>query len=203
MSFDPDDPLLTKADHDAYVRWCAEQLVAVADESPDVTPHIYGTAMKAAAWLWVVAQAQMHLDDDVEDQREQHQQNLGGLFTRAREVERAKGDVRFKNLLGARIALDCFQPVGRYGGTLLEAAKLAIEALVLVFVYPPIDKWDLPAPASWALVLCGAVLLEEITEPLSFSDYSVRPSPGMIGKITWDAANRASFAAGAHFPSPN
>jgi hypothetical protein len=204
MTFDPNAELVTQEDHDAYVQWCAAQLLAAADE-PAVAPRVYATAMRAASWLWVVAQAQIHLDDDVEDQRDGHQQNLAKLFARARLVERAAGDVKFSELLTARIALDCFEPVGQYAHLLLDAARLAIDALELIFIYPPIDKWDLYCPGPWSLIFSGAVMLEEINDehPLTFADYSVRPSPGMVGKVTWDAANRVAQRAGAPPISPN
>lgn len=206
LMFDPDAEFVTQTQHDEYVQWCAGELLEVADEKPGSGPMIFATALHAACCLWVVAQAQIHLDEDVVERREGHQKNLAALFTRARCVERAKGDINFGELVAARIALDCFKPVGKYAGTLLDAAKIAIEALELIFIYPPIDKWSMPCPGPWALILCGSVLLEEISEdpqPLTYGDYSVKPSPGMVGKIAWDAANRTAQSVGAAPPSPN
>lgn len=206
MSFDPDVEPATQDQVDAYIQWCAAQLVAAADEGPGETPRIYATAMQAASWLWVIAQARLHLHDAVVEHRENHQRNLAALFTRARQVERAKGDIDFSQLLAARVALDCFAPIGRYAPALLEAAKMAVDALTLIFVYPPVDKWSMHCPGSWSLVLCGTVLLEEINEhemPLTYEDYSVAPAPEMTGKIVWDAANRAAQIVGAPPPSPN
>jgi hypothetical protein len=206
MTFDPDAPLDSQDQADAYVRWCAFELLKAADEGPEATPRTYASAMRAAAWLWVIAQARMRLADEIEDDREGHERNLAGLFRRARECERGKGDVEFNMLSGARVALDCFESAGRFGETLLTTAKVAVEALQLVFMYPPIDKWETSAPGPWSLILCGAVLLEEINtaaETLTVADYAVRPSPGMVGKIAWDAAHRTAQRVGAEPPSPN
>lgn len=204
--FNPDRRLESKADHDAYVQWCARELVEVADEGSQGTPRVFATAMLAASWLWVVAQAQLHLDEGITEQREKHQLILASLFTRAREVERAKGDINFGHLLSARVALDCLMPTGRYAASLLEAAKVAVDALQLIFIYPPVDKWDMACPGAWALILCGTVLLEEINqhdEPLTYADYSVAFSPTMVKRIAWDAASRAAQHVGASPPSPN
>lgn len=209
MSFDPDADPRTQADHDAYVQWCARELLAAGDEGPEMTPRVYATALIAASKLWVVAQAQLHLDDAVTEHRESYQLNLAEMFIRARKVERAKGDVRTGDLLAARVALDCFMPVGRHAETLLEASKVAIEALLLVLVYPLANKWDIQCPAAWALILVGCVLLEEIKDedddhgPLVYADYAVAPTPAMSERIAWNAAHRTAQQMGADAPSPN
>lgn len=213
--FDPNEPLVTQADHDRYVSWCAGRLMAFVEEVEEVgedekgSPKAPGYAMTmlAATWLWVVAQAQIHLDENIIEHRERHQENLGGLFLRARKVERATlGDMGLKELLACRVALDCFNPSGKHADALLTAARMAIEALELIFIYPPADKWEIKCAGPWVLVHMGAIMLSEINdepEPLTYGDYSVVPSAAMEGNIAWNTAARTAQSVGAAPPSPN
>jgi hypothetical protein len=193
--FNPEPEPESQEQYDDYVRWCAVQVnrVAVNDE----TPRTHRTAFRAAAWLYVVSTAQIHLDEDVTESRDTYLKNLGGLSRLARRVERQRPDVGLRDLVVSRSVLDCWTPSGQFADRLLGAAKCAISALILKEVHPLEDLWDVDAPDTWSLILMGAAALVEINE------YDGVPNASVIDKMNWQKANNFSRQVGAPPMNPN
>src|SRR5205807_832931 len=104
--------------------------------------------------------------------------NLMKGSTLARDIERQRETVGVRDLIVGRSVMDCWMPVGRFAGNLLNAAKCALSALILTEVHPLVDLWDVQAPDAWGLVLVGVEELQKISldeGPLEYDDYAVVP----------------------------
>jgi hypothetical protein len=192
--FDPGAEPETQEDADNYVRWCAENFNRVV--SSDDTLRTYRTGFRCAAWLLVVSVAQLHLHDDVDQHREIMMNNLAGHMKVARRAERQDETLGVRDLIVSRSVLDCWTPEGEYAMNLLDAAKCACAALILQYVHPLEDLWDVDAPDVWSLILMGGQKLGDINDAvkerdygLSYDDYAVVPNTGIIDKMNWQKVN--------------
>jgi hypothetical protein len=192
--FDPGAEPETQEDADNYVRWCAENFNRVV--SSDDTLRTYRTGFRCAAWLLVVSVAQLHLHDDVDQHREIMMNNLAGHMKVARRAERQDETLSVRDLIVSRSVLDCWTPEGEYAMNLLDAAKCACAALILQYVHPLEDLWDVDAPDVWSLILMGGQKLGDINEAvaerdygLSYDDYAVVPNTAIIDKMNWQKVN--------------
>lgn len=200
--YNPNDEPDTQEKADAYINWCAENFVNL---SGALEPRTFRKAIRCAAWLLVVAVAQLHLDDDVETDREELLEQLGLYQRLARAIERQQHHFPIERLIVTRSTIDCWEPVGMYADCLLEAAKDAVSALMLIETHPLIDLWDLECPDVWALLDEGAGRLAVINEAknLSYADYAVRRNESVVAKFTWQRANNLSRGMGGYPLSPN
>jgi hypothetical protein len=180
-AFDPENELKTQADADAYVGWCADQFLRVANGGT----YTYRTAIRASAWLFVCATAQLHLDDEVEEQRDELQQQLAITQKLARQMERQHVKMQIERLVIMRSSLDCWEPVGRFASVLLDGARMGISARLLIELHPLVDLWALECPDVWALLHQAESALEVIEAPLELEDYAVRPNADVVAKFTW------------------
>lgn len=203
--FDPDADLDTQEQYDAYVRWCGDQFQRIVED--DSTLQTYRTAIRAAAWLLVVAQAQIHLHDDIEDGRDMLLSQLSKSSQMARCYERQHGHVGLRDLIVGRSVLDCWEPSGQFAMNLLDAARHALSALILYEVQPLNDIFDELAPDMWSLILMGAESLTSISEydgVIDYDDYAVVPNQRVIAKMNWQKVNAiVSSLPGAPPISPN
>lgn len=202
--FDPSIEPTTQEQADAYIRWCAENFNRVI--SSDQTPRTYRSGFRCAAWLMVVACAQIHLHDDVEDNRDVLLNNLAGHSKTARRIERQDPTIEVRDLIVCRSVLDCWAPSGEFAQNLLDAAKCANAALILHFVHPLEDLWDVDAPDMWSLILMGAEKLIEINGhdgPLEYDQYAVTPHAGVIDKMNWQKVNQITRHIGGPPMSAN
>lgn len=201
--FDPNDPLDSQEQADAYINWCAENFLRLHASGR----YTYRTGIRAAAWLHVVAVAQLHLDDDVTDDRETLLRQLTVHQNVARLIERQQEKLPIERLLVVRSTFDCWEPVGRYAAHLLNTARCALMAIIIIDLHPLIDLWEVQAPDVWALLDAGAVWLSQINEhasSLEYDDYAVRPNDDVIAKMTWQQVNNLVRHAGLQAPlSPN
>lgn len=189
INFDPEDDLDTQEQADAYVNWCAEQFVRVSQGGR----YTYRTAVRASAWLFVVSTAQLHLDDEVEDNRYDMLNQLTVNQQIARMVERQRQKLSVERLIVMRGGLDCWEPVGRFAGSLLRAAKCALGARILIEMHPLVDLWSVECPDVWALLNSGAWELAAINRylenvgdgQLEVEDYAVRANEDVAAKFTW------------------
>lgn len=205
--FDPSNEPQTQEDADNYVRWCAANFTRVTTN--DATLRTYRTGFRCAAWLLVVAVAQIHLHDDVDQHRELMMNNLAGHMKVARRVERQDESLTIRDLVVSRSVLDCWAPQGRFAGHLLDAAKSACAALILQYVHPLEDLWDVDAPDVWNLILMGGQALIDINElmedefELSYDDYAVVPNASVIDKMNWQKVNQITRQLGGPPMSAN
>jgi hypothetical protein len=206
--FDPGAEPETQEDADNYVRWCAENFNRVV--SSDDTLRTYRTGFRCAAWLLVVSVAQLHLHDDVDQHREVMMNNLAGHMKVARRAERQDETLSVRDLIVSRSVLDCWTPEGEYAMNLLDAAKCACAALILQYVHPLEDLWDVDAPDVWSLILMGGQKLGDINEAvaerdygLSYDDYAVVPNTAIIDKMNWQKVNQITRQLGGPPMSAN
>lgn len=187
-AFDPNAEPGSQEQADAYVTWCAEQLARLSC-GPART---YRTAIRCAAWLLVVAAAQLHLDDAVARDREALLEQLACYSQIAREIERQRQRQRPERLVIIRASLDCWEGTGEWGDNLLGAARCAVSALLLIELHPLVELWDTGCSDVWALLDTGVENLATIdsADALAFSDFSVRPDELVTAKFTWQRANR-------------
>lgn len=205
--FDPEDELDTQAQADAYVNWCAEQFVRVAS----ARTFTYRTAIRASAWLFVVATAQLHLDDEVEDNRDEMVHQLLVNTQVARLMERQRQKLPIERLVVMRGGLDCWQPVGRFAGSLLRAAKCALAARILIEMHPLVDLWSVECTDVWVLLKAGGGELAAINTwldhmsdgQLEVEDYAVKASADIAAKFTWQKLMNLSRGQGIPPPSMN
>jgi hypothetical protein len=186
--FDPNLDPQTQEEADAYVDWCATNFIRLTS-SPDRT---YRTALRCAAWLFVVAAAPLHLDDAIEQDRDALMTQLAAYSLIARAIERQRERFAVERLIITRSSLDCWEPAGEWAGHLLTAAKCAIGALVLIELHPLIELWELECPEVWALLDASSQLLAQINiavEEPSFADFAVRRNELTIARFTWQRAN--------------
>lgn len=187
--FDPADELDTQAQADAYVNWCAEQFIRISTGGV----YTYRTATRASAWLFVVSTAQLHLDDEVEHNREDMLHQLTANQHVARMMERQRQKLPVERLIIMRGALDCWEPVGRFSNSLLTAAKCALAARILIEMHPLVDLWSVQCLDVWTLLGCGQYQLQAINAALEFGgegqleveDYAVRANEDVAAKFTW------------------
>lgn len=205
MTFDPNAPLDDKAAHDAYVRWCAEQLSGLVEMIETRGDATHAATVGAAGWLWVASVAPMHLDQDCDRDREQHLTHLARMFTVARKTERAAEDVGLRDWLVARAVLDCYEGSSTWGDNLLDAARCAASSLILTEVHPLKDLGMVAAPDAWTLALRGYELLGDIDseEPLGPYDFAVLPNQAFIDKMNWQKVNNTARQLGVPPFSPN
>lgn len=200
--FDPDAPLDTQEQADAYINWCAESFMALSQ----ATPRTFRTAIRCAHWLLVVSMAQLHLVEEHEDDREAMLEQLAYYSQLARDLERQRERYAVERLIVLRSSLDCWEAVGSWAGFMLAAARCAISALMLIELHPLIDLWELECPDVWALLISGRDFLAEInaedTEP-TFEDFSIRPAEMAIAKFTWQKVNNLTRHWGVPPLSPN
>jgi hypothetical protein len=199
--FDPNVEPETQEQADAYINWCAENFVRLSRSKP----RTYRKALRCAAWLFVVAVAQLHLDDDVEQDRDALLEQIALYSRLARNIERQRDHVPIERLIVSRATMDCWEPVGEYADCLLLAAKAALSALMLIEMYPLVNLWDMECADVWALLDDGADTLATINaaDELSFDDYAVRRDDGVVAQFTWQRANNLSRGMGGYPLSPN
>lgn len=199
--FDPNTEPETQEQADAYVGWCAESFMRLSQGER----RTYRSGIRCAHWLLVVSCAMLHLDDDVEHDREALLEQLGMYSKLARTLERQRDHLPIERLIVLRSSLDCWEPVGAYASNLLHAASMATAALILVDLHPLVDLWGLDAPDVWALLIEGANGLAIINQDpdLSYADYAVRRHEGVVAKFTWQRVNNISRRVNAPPISPN
>lgn len=192
--FNPNDDLDSQEKADAYINWCADQFMRLS-QGPRRT---YRTAVRCAAWLFVVASAQLHLDEAVTEDREALLEQLGKYQQLGRAIERQVQHFPVEQWLVLRSSLDCWQPVGVWAPSLLIAARCAVGARILIETYPMVDLWDLGCEDVWTLLEGGREALAAINgaDELDFADYAVRPNEFVIGQFTWQRAHNLVRGAG-------
>jgi hypothetical protein len=192
--FDPNIEPATQEQADAYVSWCGSNFVRLATSGP----WTYRTALRCAHWLLVVALAQLHLDDRVDDHRDALLEQLAGYQRLARVVERQRDHVPAERLIILRSSLDCWRPTGDWAAALLNAGRDAVSALLLIEMYPLVDLWELHAPDAWALLDDGRDQLSRINRAacLTFSDFSIQPDGMVVARYTWQRANNIARHVG-------
>lgn len=185
--FDPNVDPTDQDAADAYVDWCATNYERLS-QGPART---YRSAVRCGAWLLAVASAQLHLDDEIEHDRQELLEQLASYAMIARAIERQREHYVVERLIVLRASLDCWEPTGEWGGHLLDAAKCAIAALVLIELAPLVDLWELSCPDAWALLDAGTQSLAQINlaNELSFADFAVRPAEMTIARYTWQRVN--------------
>lgn len=193
--FDPNDELGTQEQADRYVNWCAGNFMRLSA----APPRTYRTAWRSASWLFVVASAQLHLDEEVTERREELLQSLSMYQALGRAIERQVTRIPTERLIVLRGSIDCWEPVGRFAGSLLHAVKCAVAARLLIDLYPLADLWELEAPDAWALLDAGRHALAglgEHADSIEFRDYAVRPDERAVGKYTWQRSRGIVRRAG-------
>lgn len=198
--YDPDTDPETKEQWDAYIQWCADELMLFVHN--DDTPRTYRTAFTCAAKVLVITGSQLRLDESV-DEYPARARNLAGLVTTGRAFERARLNVDLRKAILARAVLDCWRPVGRWAPELLEAAKNAASALIVVMSHPLENPWDIDAPDVWSLVLLGAAAIDRIEVPVQEADYTVTVDSAVTDLMYFQKANNVSRAVGGGDLSPN
>lgn len=198
MSFNPQQPIRTEEDKWAYAAWCHDRLRVSIDN--DETIRSYRNAFDAAAKLWVTAAVPLCLHPD---EPKVHRANLAGLWLRARCVERMHTHVKVSDVMVARAVVDCFKPVGRWAPWLVEAAKCAIAAVILIHTTVLSEPWELDAPDVWALVLYGDTMLATIPGDTSHEEFTVRVDQSVVDKMMLQNVNQLSRSIGAPPISPN
>lgn len=206
--FDPDAPLDTKAQYDAYVQWCSVEFERTLEAVEDVDRVPHAVTARAARLLFPAACAPIALDDDCDVSREQHLENLARLWTVAYKTEREHDDVGVRDWLMARGVVDCYEASGGLANNLLDAAKCAIGSIILTAAHPLVDLGNVHAPDGWALVLYGydrlrAIYEEKSAEEVGPWDFAVVPNQGFIDKMNWQKLNNAATQMGAPPLSPN
>jgi hypothetical protein len=161
--------------------------------------------MRCSAWLLVVACAQLHLDDDIEVNREPLLEQLGMYSKLARAIERQRQHFTVERLIVLRSSLDCWEAVGYWAENLLRAARCAVAALMLFELHPLIDLYELECADVWALLDAAAAELADINSAvdLGFQDYAVQPAEMVTAKFTWQRANNLVRHVGGGPLSPN
>lgn len=200
IEYDPDVDPQTKEEWDAYIQWCADELMLFV--SSDETPRTYRTGFTCAAKILVITGSQLHLDESAEDY-EVRARNLAGLVTTGRAFERARLTVDVRKAVLTRAVLDCWRPVGRWAPELLEAAKNAAAALLVVMSHPLENPWDLDAPDVWSLVLLAAAAIDRIEVPVGSDDYTVTVNTAVTDLLYLQKASNISRAMGGGDVSPN
>lgn len=192
--YDPNVELESQDDADAYVNWCAEQFVRLATSGN----RSYRTATRCSAWLFVVAIAQLHLDEEVCENRDELLESLSAYVGTARLMERQQVRIPVERLIIMRGSLDCWEAVGEWAAHLLDAAKCALAARLLIDFHPLVDLWEVEAPDAWALLETGMRTLAEInlSDGLTFGDYAVRPSEANVARYTWQRARNLTRNSG-------
>ena len=193
--FDPNHELDTQEQADAYLVWCAENFLRLSN-SP---ARSYRTGIRCAHWLFILATAQMHLDDLHTSNREALLEQLSQYQLLGRALERQRQRFPIEQLIVLRASLDCWEPTGRCAANLLDAAKMAVAAMILTEAHPLIDLWDLHAPDVWALLGKGRILLAMINDlpgELEFEDFAVRPGESVTAKFTWQKLHHMVRHAG-------
>jgi hypothetical protein len=200
--FDPNVEPESQEQADAYINWCAENFMRLSQG--DV--RTYRTATRCAPWLFIVASAQLHLDESVTDNREELLEQLALYQKLGRAMERQRVRLAIENFILLRGSLDCWEPVGVWSESLLIAAKGAISARLLIDAYPLVELWDVRCDDVWSLLEAGREALARINDAdeLSFADYAVRPDEMVMAKYTWQRAHNIIRGAGLHSDvSPN
>jgi hypothetical protein len=198
--YDPETDPEAKEEWDAYVQWCADELMLFV-HNPD-TPRTYRTAYTCAAKLLVICGAQLRLEESVPDY-EVRALNLAGLVTAGRTFERARPGACIRKAILARAVLDCWEPVGRAAPELLEAAKDAASALLITMAHPLENPWGLDAPDVWSLVLLGVAAIERIESPPQEADYMITVNTTVTDLMYFQKASNISRAMGGGDVSPN
>lgn len=199
--FDPNHEPKTQEQADAYVGWCADNFMRLSQGER----RTYRTGVRCAHWLLVVSCALLHLDEDTEEDREALLEQLGMYSKLARALERQSHKLPIERLIMLRSSLDCWEPVGDYAVNLLDAAKYATSALMLIDLHPLVDLWELEAPDVWELLASAATELAVINtaDDLSYADYAVRRHESVVAKFTWQRVNNISRRVNAPPISPN
>ncbi len=202
-SFDPDHDPETQEEANRYVRWCVLALEGIITTTEAPT---YLEAHMAAGVLWVASTAALHLDEALVDERRPALlSNLARLTEHGRLYERGRS-INARSLTVARGVLGLLEPVGARAGLLLNAARCAVAATILIAAQPMEDIWSLPAPDVWALCVAGDAFLNEIAESpgvLTVEDFAVGFTQSTIDRLNWQRARSITDAAGAPPPSPN
>jgi hypothetical protein len=201
-SFDPNTEPETQDQMDAYVNWCATNFMRLSQG----TSRTYRTGVRCAHWLLVVSCAQLHLDDDQEDDREALLHQIAMYSRLARSIERQRDRYPVERLIQLRASLDCWEPVGLYGANLLTAARMAVSALTLIDLHPLVDLWDLGGEDVWSLIEEGAnalAIINDGADNLTFDDYAIRRDESVVAKFTWQRVNSIHRHMGAGPVSPN
>lgn len=192
--FDPNTEPHTNEQADAYINWCAENFMRLSQG----TKRTYRTATRCSAWLFIVASAQLHLDESVTDNRDDLLEQLAMYQRLGRAVERQRVRLAIENLILTRGSLDCWEPVGVWAESLLIATKSAIAARILIETYPLVELWDMRCDDVWSLLETGREALAQINEAdeLDFADYAVKPDEMVVARYTWQRANNIIRGAG-------
>lgn len=192
--FDPNVEPDTNEQADAYVNWCAENFMRLSQGAK----RTYRTATRCSAWLFIVASAQLHLDESVTKDRDELLEQLAMYQRLGRAIERQRVRLRVESFILARGSLDCWEPVGAWAEGLLIAAKSAVAARILIETYPLVELWDVRCDDVWSLLETGREALARINEAdeLDFADYAVRPDEMVLARYTWQRANNIIRGAG-------
>jgi hypothetical protein len=208
--FDPSIEPETQDQADAYVRWCAAHFDA---SSSPTTRRCAPTAPASAAPPGCSSSRsrRLHLHDDVDQYREIMMTNLAGHMKVARRTERQDPEsLTVRDLIICRSVLDCWTPQGDFAMNLLDAAKCACAALVLQYVHPLEDLWDVDAPDVWSLILMGGQKLADINDALRRARRRARATTttpwsrtvSVIDKMNWQKVNQIArhHRRAAHVP---
>lgn len=201
-TFDPNIEPDSQEQMDAYLTWCADNFMRLSQSER----RTYRTAIRCAAWLLIAATAQLHLDDEVEHDREPLLHQLAAYQQLARAIERQRQHADLTALMTLRASLDCWEPIGACASFLLDAAKAAVAAMLLIEAHPLVDLWDLSAPDAWALIEDGReslAMINDYAEDLTYSHYAVRRDDQVTAKFTWQRVNNMHRHLGAPPASPN
>jgi hypothetical protein len=200
IAYDPEIDPVSKEEWDAYIQWCADELLLFIHN--DHTPRSFRTAFTCAAKLLVVAGSQLHLEPSTPE-FEVRSRNLAALVTTGRAFERARPEAIAQRAILARSVLDCWAPVGKSAPDLLEAAKDATSALIIVMSHPLENPWDLDAPDVWSLVLLGFAAIERIPAPPDPVDYTVTVNTTVTDRMHLQKANGIVRSMGGNDLSSN
>lgn len=201
--FDPDAPINSQEEADAYVTFCIDQVVTLCNN--DETPRTYRLGARAAAALWVSAVAPLQLKLGIENY-EDHLTNLAKLSSRARCVERSHDHVRLADLHTARGVIECFKAVGAHAQALIDATKCAITALVVANSTILKASADRDAPDVWALVLMGLGAVRGIPGGITYAEFVVDIDHDAVMRMQTQRVNDAleqQMGGGQPFFNPN
>lgn len=202
-NFDPNHEPQDQDEANRYVQWCAIALQGLISGTEHAN---YADGRMAAGVLWVAAAAPLHLDEACSEESQPNLlRNLSRLSEHGRMYERGV-PVDPHSLTVARGVLGLLEPVGARSALLLNAARCAVAATILIAAQPMEDIWTLAAPDVWALCVMGDAYLNEIAEAegeLTAEDFAVGFSQVTIDKLNWQRARNIADSAGAPPPSPN
>lgn len=195
VGFNPNQRLDSQELADGYLRWCAYQLGLHQQRE-----RTLGTATRGCAFVWVLAAAQMRVDDDIATA--EMQRDVLALFNMGRRLERRPSVVDHRAVSLAMMLADAWEPVGRYAPALLGSLRCGIGAALICRSHPLNESHDLPGEHAWALIDAGIGLLEGIADA-DYPDYAVQPCQRVKDRMGWQRARGIAGQLGGEPPSPN